>query len=214
MTELLSHQNLYRRPYQNAGNPDLVVNIVQNKYRTDITREVAHDLITYADQYGLVFNERVQEVIPMLLVSGGHLFISPIPAILRYARSTGLWLPGKTRHYEVAGNRFCEASCYTRFSTADANWVEVSETVKSSAECERNFDLDIFNAQGQIQLEVMDEWRLIGDTLLAQVGSLRVARKALGTHLDGIHAYHDEHRIVQHWDYLERKKSAAKTVGA
>lgn len=93
---------------------------------------------------------------------------------LKICARTGLWLPGNICHYEVGKSRYCEASCYTRFSTTDTQWVSVSSSVRFDNFYDRDFcDPNYINP------DVVGDWVIIPDIKLAEVAEVSAARKAL-----------------------------------
>jgi hypothetical protein len=144
------------------------------RYGPDVPDDLVLALKRYVEEHDLEFTEEEQDAYLARNAYGDWIVITKASGFFKVCARTGLWLPGEVRHYDLGGDRFCEASCYTRFSTSDTQWVRVSSSCRFANYYDRDFEReDVENPP------VLGDWSVIGDIKLAEVAAIDAARKAL-----------------------------------
>lgn len=143
-------------------------------------------LKAYCEQFDLEFSEDAQDAfLSRNALQDWRIFIRT-SGLIRIARATQLYMPGKERIYKTGPNlqdHFAEASCYTRFSPNTDQWYEVSRTVCFADYFDRNLEDANLKAP-----PVLGDWGISPNHKLLEVARGIAAIAALGSYLEA-HTY-------------------------
>ena len=198
-TTVSINQGSIRTPFARPTSPGAYLTIGRYDPAT-ITQDLALRLMTYCETHDLVFTSELQEAFLAQNATGVWIIVVKCSGFLRICARTGLWLPGEIRHYEVGKSRYCEASCYTRYSVDDRQWVRVA----ASARFDNFYDRDLNNPD-YLTPDVLGDWALIPDIKLGEVAQVQAARSALRDLVAEHITFYQNPRNILHASLLEAR---------
>jgi hypothetical protein len=167
----------------------------------DVPMAVAQQLISYATTYGLDLAATSSDLYPLRQHQSAYLMVLRWSGIERICRSSGLWLPGRSRVTRHQDELIIEGSCYLRSARDSERWCEVSELARFGSHHERDYASDDLLGSGPT-----GEWTLIPEQKLSEVAQYLAAAKALGELVTCHETVFKHPRSLIHRDVIQERR--------